>query len=357
MQKQVLIIGGGLGGSFMALESALRGHRVCLVDLADPGAASRVAAGLYNIFTGREAKKTWMAEEMLAKLEAVLSLPGLEGLRQHVHPMEIYRPYPSGKEYNDWMARLQSPDYSAWAVHEPEEQHPDVILNPWGGLRILPCGWVDTAGLCQEIKTVLQREHGMVWVEGQFDYGSLDPATGNCSQAGIAGTYEEVIFAEGVGIGSNPWFRFVEIRPLKGQVVEAKCSPRLPEDQILLVKTFVIPKGKDFCTMGSTYEPRFEDVEPTAEGIENIVAHVKTGTTVSVEVVSARAALRPTTASRRPVLGRHPEHGRLVVLNGLGTKGVLQAPWCAERLRSWLDGEEACLPQETDIARFLKKIG
>ncbi|MFN8394652.1 MAG: hypothetical protein U0176_08275 [Bacteroidia bacterium] len=41
----------------MALESALRGHKVTLMDLPDAKAASRVAAGLYNIFTGREAKK------------------------------------------------------------------------------------------------------------------------------------------------------------------------------------------------------------------------------------------------------------------------------------------------------------
>lgn len=357
MQKQVLIIGGGLAGSFMALESALRGHRVSMVDLPDPKAASRVAAGLYNIFTGREAKKTWMADEMLARLKAVLELPGFEGLQRHVHPMEIYRPYPSGQVYNDWMVRLQSPEYAAVARHEPVEQHPEVIHNPLGGLRILPCGWADAAGMCREIKTILQCDHGMIWVEGAFDYGSLDPATGTCTQAGVEGSYDEVIFAEGVGLKANPWFPFVEIRPLKGQVLEATCSPGLPQDQILIVKSFIIPKGKDFYTIGSTYEPRFEHVEPTPEGIENILHYVKQGNGLSVEVVEARASLRPTTASRRPVMGRHPQHSRLVVLNGLGTKGVLQAPWCAERLRAWLDGALDRLPAETDIARFLKNFG
>jgi hypothetical protein len=35
---------------------------------------------------------------------------------------------------------------------------------------------------------------------------------------------------------------------------------------------------------------------------------------------------------RQLILGRHPAHGRVCVMNGLGSKGVLRAPFFAKML-------------------------
>ena len=60
--QQIAIIGGGLAGSFLALRLCLKGHSVYLFDEAISNSASRVAAGLFNVITGRYGAKSWEAD-------------------------------------------------------------------------------------------------------------------------------------------------------------------------------------------------------------------------------------------------------------------------------------------------------
>ena len=47
-------------------------------------------------------------------------------------------------------------------------------------------------------------------------------------------------------------------------------------------------------------------------------------------------------------MGRHPSEPRVFFFNGLGSKGVLNGPWHAQRLVSHILDEEA-LPEANDI--------
>ncbi len=354
--KNVLIIGGGLAGCFHAASTAMLGHRVTLIDALRPRAASRVAAGLFNVLTGREVNMSWMATEMLAALKAFLDEPAFAELRQLVHFMPIYKPFLDGHSYNDWMIGLEQAEFAALAQHEGKPQLPTLIHNPLGGLRIVACGWAEVGKLCEGILAILQRDFALRLLQTAVDYKELDPSTGELLTAGAEGTYDEIIFAEGMGILDNPWFQFVQIRPLKGQVIDLQMAPGLDESHILMRKTFLIPKGNNTYTAGSTYELRFEDDETTLEGIENVESSVREQVNLPFQRTAVRAAIRPTTPNRRPILGRHPEFPRLIVFNGLGTKGVLQAPLMAQMLRDWLDGAHPQLPKDVDLNRFLRKI-
>jgi glycine oxidase len=67
------------------------------------------------------------------------------------------------------------------------------------------------------------------------------------------------------------------------------------------------------------------------------------------EVLEQASGVRPTSRDRRPILGRTAPHE--AVFNGLGSRGVLLAPWCARHLAAHLfDG--APLDPEVDAARF-----
>ena len=167
--------------------------------------------------------------------------------------------------------------------------------------------------------------------------------------------FDEIIFCEGIWIKDNPWFDFIDLRPLKGQVLELNFSETIPTEFILNKQAFLIPKDKNNCTAGSTYELQYEDDQPSEEGINSIAESVSRAISRPFKVSSARAALRPTSPNRRPILGRHPEHNRLIVFNGLGTKGVLQGPYYAKMLRNWLDGSLETLPNDIGLLRFLKK--
>ncbi|MEI6537723.1 MAG: hypothetical protein WCN98_20430, partial [Verrucomicrobiaceae bacterium] len=50
----------------------------------------------------------------------------------------------------------------------------------------------------------------------------------------------------------------------------------------------------------------------------------------------AQAGIRPIIRHRQLVLGRHPAHSRVGIFNGLGSKGVLRAPFFARMLAEHL---------------------
>ena len=69
------------------------------------------------------------------------------------------------------------------------------------------------------------------------------------------------------------------------------------------------------------------------------------------ETLSQEWGMRPTTPDRRPLLGVHPEFDKLIVFNGLGTKGVSLAPYFSEMLVHWLENK-GTLIKEVDIKRY-----
>ena len=53
---------------------------------------------------------------------------------------------------------------------------------------------------------------------------------------------------------------------------------------------------------------------------------------------------------RRPLVGVHPEHQNLYILNGLGTRGVMIAPTEAENLYNYIEDNQS-LDLESDIKK------
>ena len=73
------------------------------------------------------------------------------------------------------------------------------------------------------------------------------------------------------------------------------------------------------------------------------------------EIVDQEAGMRPTTGDRRALIGVHPEHPQLTLLNGLGTRGIMAGPFLAKQLVDHLEKGEPILP-EIDINRFPGKF-
>ena len=65
------------------------------------------------------------------------------------------------------------------------------------------------------------------------------------------------------------------------------------------------------------------------------------------------AGVRPTVKDRRPLVGTHPIHKQLHVLNGLGTRGVMLGPYLANQLFQHIENKDP-LEKEIDITRCYK---
>ena len=72
------------------------------------------------------------------------------------------------------------------------------------------------------------------------------------------------------------------------------------------------------------------------------------------KVVDQKAGVRPTTKDRRPLIGKHPTLENMYIFNGLGSKGVMLAPFLSTQLiDSILTGSK--IDPEADISRYTQK--
>ena len=115
-----------------------------------------------------------------------------------------------------------------------------------------------------------------------------------------------------------------------------------------------MPLGDNLYKVGATFNWTDKTSEPSEAGKDELVEKLKKVITIPYTIVSQSAGIRPTVSGRRPLVGVHPEESKLIVLNGLGTRGVMIAPTVAKNLFNHLEvGEE--LDEEIDIKRFKYK--
>ena len=116
---------------------------------------------------------------------------------------------------------------------------------------------------------------------------------------------------------------------------------------------FIVPLGNNRYRVGATYARTFEGSTPTAANRTWLINQFQKYTKLPFEVLFHGAGLRPTVPDRRPIVGRHPQFSWLSCINGLGSRGVLWAPYLASLLVKHLY-TNAFLPDELQIRRFMR---
>ena len=352
-RKHFVIVGGGLAGTFMAVRLLQAKQTVSLIDDKAPQSASRVAAGLFNIITGRFGAKSWMGETLLAKVRTFLARPEFEGAQQFVFDTEIYRPFKTIEEYNKWQARTVDPGFSHLIRLQEEVYRPDLIHNPIGGIWILPCGWIDLAGFINWMLDWLIQQDGFQYFHTQLAYDQLDVHARLLNVDGAQIKFDEVIFCEGYRINQNPWFPRLRIIPNKGETLLIE-SEAIPSDFVISKKIYLIPVGNQQFVVGSTYYNHFIDILPSEKGKAEICTHLEKAIKVPYRILEHKAGIRPTTPDRKPLMGTHKELEHLHVFTGFGTKGVLLAPYFSEKMSDFILDKTNVLPKEVDWRRFKK---
>ena len=93
-----------------------------------------------------------------------------------------------------------------------------------------------------------------------------------------------------------------------------------------------MPLGGETYKVGATYQWGSASPEPDHAGRIEIEAVLKTLIGNNYEVLKHESGIRPTTKNREVIADQHPVFQNMFMLNGLGTKGVLNAPWWANKL-------------------------
>lgn len=340
-----IIVGCGLAG--IAFCEQLRLHNKSFVVFDNTSQqSSRVAAGLYNPVVLKRFTKVWNAKSQLEMaMPKYKSLETLLGVNLN-HTLPVYRRFTSVEEQNDWFTASDQPVLSDFLSTQLKSNSNPSINAGFGFGEVLHSGRINTTLLVKSYADYLDSNNQ--YLNEAFQYELLQMEQDLLVYKNIKSKY--IVFAEGFGLKFNPFFSHLPLNGTKGEMLTIK-APDLKMDFILKSSVFIVPLEQDLYWIGSTYEWDDKTHDTTEEAKLELIQKVKNVITCDFEVVDQVAGIRPTTKDRRPLVGVHPKHNQLFVLNGLGTRGVMMSHYVAEQLFNFIENKLP-LDKEIDINRF-----
>ncbi len=339
-----LIVGSGLAGILFCEVLKQHGKTFLVID-NNSQKSSTVAGGLYNPVILKRFTEVWKAKEQLN-----LALPMYHSLEKTLDvklnfQVPIYRVFASVEEQNNWFAACDKPNLSEFLSTTLIQNTNKAIISNYGFGKVLQTGRIYTSALVSKYKDQLENQEALI--KETFDYSSL--------QIEKIITYKrieakQIVFAEGFGLQQNLFFNYLPLKPTKGELLTI-YAPDLKIDYVLKASVFIMPLGDDLYLVGATYE--WEDLTNTItkKAKNELLEKLKTVIKCEFKLVDQVAGIRPTVKDRRPLIGQHPEHNNLFILNGLGTRGVMIAPYVAYQLYNHIENKSP-LNSEIDIKRF-----
>ena len=345
MNCDYIIVGSGLASIMFAEQ--LRIHQKSFVVISDRSQqASVVASGLYNPVVLKRFTAVWNAASHLeTAIPKYASLEQLLGLKlDYIVP--IHRVFNSIQEQNNWFLACEKPLLTNFLNPKLINNKNSSIKAPFGFGEVYSTGRIDTQKLIETYRLFLSKANQ--YIAENFDYKLLNENPEGFTYKSIKAKH--IVFTEGFGIHKNPYFKQLPLGGTKGELITIH-SPQLQLTTILKSGVFVIPMGNDNYLVGSTYEWTDKTNSTTLGAKSQLLEKLKRLLICDFEVLDQRAGIRPTVSDRRPLVGRHPNHNNMYVLNGLGTRGVLIAPSMSEALYKLIEMNSP-LNEEIDINRF-----
>lgn len=327
MQKKFLIVGGGVAGVCLAHQLIKHNQQITLVD-DGKNVSSIVAAGIVHPMSFRRTLLSWMADPFYfeakafyMELEAVLNA-------HFFHPITVRRLFATQEESTCWNKRLEQPEFRVF-MHPLTPE--DLEFNPHGSGRV-DGFWIDP-------EVFIKESHNYFEARQQLVYDTISTDNFNPETLSFKGVkYDAVVLAMGYKNNQVPWFNEVPVNSTKGQLLTVIWDNPI-HNTSLHRKAFALPIGENKFRVGSTYEWHVTTPEPTPEGMDLILANIRSITTDPLEIIAHQAGIRPTSADRRPMVGKHSIYDQVYIFNGLGSKGYMLAPPLANMLcGSLVDG-------------------
>ena len=378
--EPVIVIGAGLAGCWIARTLAEAGVKVLVLE-AGHGAASGASsnpAGIAKPFVTRSPSLAMnfyiRAHDYLRQTLRDWSLEaGCQYCACGVIQL-VDKPFETSKHFTN-ISGHQMQD----ALHMPYRGH---------GLHFADAGWLNPSALCHcllaheriELRTHSQTQSIARGADARWNIGLQDQS---CFQA------RHVVIASGVALNALALTAHLDITPARGQIsrfslANSTCSRTSPSAsapaQVVSGKHYLIPDG-DSVIIGATFERGSLDASVRAEDNESNRTALASmlGQLPIKDAIDAFAGIRATTPDRLPLVGPLSDasacsdvyadlhHGRklndypalpiqpgIFILGGLGSRGIVTAPYAAYLLADYMAGGEHIAPWTSLVnpARF-----
>ena len=349
MKVDYIVVGLGLAG-LAFVEELIAAGKTFLVFEDDSQTSSLVAGGVYNPVILKRFTPVWNAQEQLK-----VALPFYKSIEEKLkiiidERFVIKKSFKSIEDQNTWFEACDKPKLVDYLDPKLDTQTYNGVIADFSFGNVNGTGRIDTKKLVESYRTYLEKSE-LIRFEN-FEHEQIVFEDDLATYKDI--TTSKIVFCEGFGITDNPYFNYLPLNEAKGELLTIH-APELNIDFLLKSTLFVMPLGDNNYKVGATFNWTDKTSNPSEEGKEELVEKLKKVINVPYTIVSQSAGIRPTVAGRRPLVGVHPDSAQLIVLNGLGTRGVMIAPTVAKNLYNHLEIGEA-LDAEIDIKRFKRKI-
>lgn len=343
-----LIVGSGLAGISFS-EIALQNNKSILVIDNNSQNSSKIAGGLYNPVILKRFSSVANAKEHLTIMNDFFSILEKKIECKINFEMPVLRKFFSVEEQNNWFAASDKENLPPFLSTNIITTKYPAIDSPFGYGEVLQTGYVDTALLLDKYKEYLIKKH--LFIEDSFDYSLLQEEYESIRYKEIQAKH--IVFAEGFGMHSNPYFKNLPLDGTKGELFIIN-APELKLDVIINTSVFILPLGNDLYKVGATYNWEDKSDVPTEQGRTELIEKIKEIINCNFEIIKHFAGVRPTVKDRRPLVGTHSNHKSIHILNGLGTRGVMLGPAMAKALFENIEYQKP-LDKAIDIRRYDKK--
>jgi glycine oxidase len=351
-QVDYIIVGLGLAGTVLARTLLKKGKTVWLIDDENLSGASKVAAGLYNPVVFKRLVKSWKADELIPFMDQFyVESEGLLNVKFY-HKKQIVKLFAEENEKDFWLKKSSEDigKYMSKTIYDNFLD--DIVNNPLGAAEVIHAGNLDTVKFLNAFRDQFKKSG--ILLEEKFDYDLLKILENEVRYKDVQA--KKIIFCEGYKSIENPFFKWLPFKLTKGEVItiQLKQGTIIPEEKVINKGVFILPLGQNKYRVGATYE--WDDLSeiPTEKGKFELVQKLKKILKVPFEILDHQAGIRPTVNDRRPLIGVHSKQSSISIFNGLGTKGVMLAPFFADHFVSFLE-ENVPLDKEVNIERFIAK--
>jgi len=341
-----IVVGGGVIGLACAHEAARRGVSVLVVERDRAGAgASGVAAGMLAPVTEADFGEERLLGLGVAARErwpAFAEQLGIEGSLRQDGALAVAADRDDAEELRRLhrLHRELGLDAGWLGPRALRRLEPGLSPRVAGGIEAPGDASVEPSVVVAALAEALRDEGGQLRegaeVEGLArEYGRVTGVVAGGERLS-AGT---VVLAAGAwsgGLGAGP------VRPVKGQLLELAVRPGRPSPIERVVRTprcYLVPRDGGRLVLGATVEEQGFDTTVTAQGVFDLLeaAREVLPDVGELELVGARAGLRPATPDNVPLVGPGSEPG-LLLATGHHRNGILHAPLAAEQVAGQLTG-------------------
>jgi glycine oxidase len=332
--SRIRIVGGGLAGSILALQSLEKGYTVEWWKSGTPS-SSIVAAGISNPLALKRLKFIQRADEFMSFSEEFYRDVERQSSQSFYHILPLYHILHTNGEVNDWQVKAESP---LGEKYFGTVSNHSALRKSLGKLQNV--GWLDTELF---LDTASKISHPRLISEQRF-----------WTESDLTDGIETVLCQGWKSVNLPFGIPSKSFNPAKGEVLLIASKSFPITDGILHGGIFVLPLGNHRFKIGSTYTWDELDELPSKSGRAFLVEEFEKMWDGEYAVIDHLAAVRPTTRDRKPLVGRIPGMENLSVFNGMGSRAVLMAPLLAVELLNHLF-EEGGLTKELSPSRFLEK--